>query len=89
MAEPRDELLARLGIPDGGQRHLVPARLVGRLILQRCKGLRQEAAAVLGHAEEARAAAEQPGGERSLQRVRGAEVGQPGRDRGGGEAVVC
>ena len=48
----------------------------------------RNAAAVLGDAEEARPAAEQPGGERALQRVGRGQVGQPGGDRGRGEAVV-
>ena len=48
----------------------------------------QERAAVLGDAEEPRAAAEQPGGQRALQRVGRGQVGEPGRDRGRGEAVV-
>ena len=39
----------------------------------------QEPAAVLGDAEEPRAAAEQPGGERALHGVRRGQVGQPGR----------
>ena len=43
---------------------------------------------VLGDAEEARAPAEQPGGERALDRVGRGQVGQPGDDRGRGEAVV-
>ena len=48
----------------------------------------QEPAAVLGDPEEAGAAAEQPRGERALHRVGRREVGQPGHDRGRGEAVV-
>ena len=44
--------------------------------------------AVLGDAEEPRAAAEQPGGERALQRLGRAGVGQPGGDRRGREPVV-
>ena len=48
----------------------------------------QEPAAVLGDAEESRATAEQPRGERALHRVGRREPGQPGDDRGRGEAVV-
>lgn len=44
--------------------------------------------AVLGDAEEAGAAAEEPGREGALHRVGRGEVGQPGHHRGGGEAVV-
>ena len=42
----------------------------------------QEPAAVLGDAEEPRAAAEQPGRQRALHRVGCGQVGQPGDDRG-------
>ena len=48
----------------------------------------QEPAAVLGDAEEARAAAEQAGRQRALHRVGRGQVGQPGHDRGRREAVV-
>ena len=48
----------------------------------------RKCAAVLGDAEEPRPAAEQPGGQRALQRVGRGEVGEPGGDRGGREAVV-
>ena len=48
----------------------------------------QEPAGVLGDPQEPRARAEQPGGQRALDRVRRGQVGQPRDDRGRGEAVV-
>ena len=65
-----------------------PASSVGQVAVVLVEHGVQVAAAVLGHAEEARPAAEQPGGQRALQRVGRGEVGEPGRDRGRGEAVV-
>ena len=65
-----------------------PASSVGSLARASLEHRVQVGAAVLGDAEEPRAAAEQAGGQGALQRVGGGEVGQPGGDRGRGEAVV-
>jgi hypothetical protein len=81
VAQPGDATGARL---DGGQRDRVPVRVRPVLFDQ----IMQEPSTVLGHAEEAGSAAEQPGGHRALQGLRRAEVGQPGRDRGRREPVV-
>ena len=89
VAETGDEPpgLARPG--HGGQGQRVPPGVVGREVALDVDdhGV-QELAAVLRHPEEPRAAAEQTRGQRSLQRVRGREVGQPGRDRRRREPVV-
>ena len=70
VAETGDEPagLARCG--DGVQRERVPARIVGRQVVAAVEGLVQVGAAVLGHPEEPGAAAEQPGGQGALERVR-------------------
>ena len=74
------------------QRQRVPAGLVGgqrgRRGLLPLQHLVQVTPAVLGDPEEPGPAAEQPGGQRPLQRVRGRQVGQPRGDRGRGEPVV-
>ena len=63
-----------------------PASSVGSS--HRAQHLVQEPAGVLGDAEEPRAPAEQPGGQRALDRVGRRQVGQPRDDRGRGEPVV-
>ena len=70
------------------ERDRVPARVVGRCGGQPLDDVVQEPAAVLGDPQEPRAAAEQPGRQRALHRVRCGQVGQPGHDRGGREAMV-
>ena len=80
-------LLARPAHRREGQR--VPARVVGgQVALVPVQDVVEVAAAVLGHPEEPGAAAEEPGGQGALERVGGGEVGEPGGDRGRGEAVV-
>ncbi len=89
VAEPRDEPAARAPGSYRLQRHRVPAGVVRReRPVEAGQHVVQEAAAVLGDAEEAGAAAEESGREGALHRVRRGEVGQPGHHRGGGEAVV-
>ena len=89
VAQSRDELspLALPGHGDQGER--VPAFLVGR---QRAVGggehVVQEASAVLGDAEEPGAAAEQAGGQRTLDGVGRGQVGEPADDGRWREAVV-
>jgi hypothetical protein len=92
VPEPGNEAPGRLGLPYRLQRQHVPAGLVrgqpgagGRVPLQH---VMQVAPAVLGDPQEPGSAAEQPGGQRSLQRVGGGQVGQPRGDRGRGEPVV-
>ena len=78
------------GLPHRRQRHRVPA-LVGQKAAHRPSVLQhvvQVAAAVLGDPQEPGPTAEQPGGQRPLQRVWGGQVGEPGGDRGRGEPVV-
>ena len=71
------------------QRQRVPAGVVRRQwTVVRGQRVGQEAARVLGDPEEAGPAAEQPGGQRTLQRVGRGQVGQPRGDGGRGEAVV-
>ena len=65
-----------------------PASSVGQSPSRPVEHVVQEAAAVLGDAEEPGAAAEQPGRQRALERVGRGQVGQPGGDRGRREAVV-
>ena len=48
----------------------------------------EEARGVLGGAEEDRPAAEQPGGDRALERLGRPRVGEPGGEHRRGEAVV-
>ncbi len=50
--------------------------------------LGQEPGGILGHAEETRTAAQQPGRYRSLHRVGRAQVGEPRGDRRGRESVI-
>lgn len=72
VSEAGDELPGFSSGAYGGQGEFVPAGFVGRVaVLQRGQGVMQEAAAVLGHAEEAGAAAEEPCGDGSLYRVGG------------------
>ena len=88
VAEAGDEPARPLRLRHHLHRQLVP--LGGRRRPRGAggEGVRQEDRGVLGDAEEARAAAEQSGGERALQRVRRAGVGQAGGDRRRGQPVV-
>ncbi len=80
-------LRALLG--DRGQRQGVPPSIVGgQDAVLGSQYLVQEPAAVLGHPEEAGTAAEQPGGQRTLNRIRRGQQGQPGGDGGRSEAVI-
>ena len=60
---------------------VVPAVVVGRKRVHGGQGGGEEPSAVLGDAEEAGAAAEQPGGQRALHRLGRTGEGEPGRDR--------
>jgi hypothetical protein len=89
MAEPGDE--AAFGPRPGHrrERERVPARVAGGQRRPRYgQGVGEEPAGVLGYAEEPRAAAEQPGGQRALHGIGCAQVGQPGGDGGWGEPVI-
>src|SRR5690242_15699882 len=88
MSEPRDEAPGSLGSLDSRKRDRVPALVGGRQrAVQPREHVVQVAPAVLGHAEEPGPAAEQPGGQRPLQRVRRGQVRDPRGDRGRGEPV--
>jgi hypothetical protein len=88
VPETGDELPLGLGPGDGGEGERVEAGVVGRDLARLGQHLIQELAAVLGHPEEPRPAAEQAGRERALDRVGGGQVRDPSGDRGRGEAVV-
>ena len=89
VAQPGDEpALPRVRRTAASASASHPASSVGRSPSCSVEYGVQVAAAVLGHAEEPRPAPEQPGGHRALQRVGRGEVGEPGRDRRRGEAVV-
>ena len=88
MAETGNEAPRLLRSLDEVGRQLVPP---GRVLGQRPllgEAVREEPGRVLGDPEEPRAATEQTGGERALERLGRARVGQPGGDRSRGEAVV-
>ena len=88
VAQAGDELLRRPRLLDRFQRERVIASVVGRDLARRGEHRVQVLAAVLGHPEEPRAAAEDPRGDRALQRVRRRQVREPGGDGGRREAVV-
>ncbi len=88
VSDAGDELLRRPGLLDRLKRERVEPGVVRRDLARLRQHGGQVLAAVLGHAEEPRAAAEYPGRDRALQRVRRRQVGQPGGDGRRGEAVV-
>jgi hypothetical protein len=88
VPETGDELPLGLGPGHRGEGERVEAGVVGRDLARLGQHLVQELAAVLGHPEEPRPAAEQAGRQRALHRVGGGQVRDPGGDRGRGEAVV-
>jgi len=88
VADARDELLRGAGFLHRVQGERVEPSVVGGDLARFRKDGRQVLTAVLGHPEEPRAAAEQPGGDGALQRVRGGQIGQPGSDGGRRKAVV-
>src|SRR5207248_956828 len=63
VAKAGDELPRGPGLLDRCQRELIEARLISGYRVRLGQGGRQELPAVLGHAEEPAAAAEQPGGD--------------------------
>jgi hypothetical protein len=88
VPEAGDEFLRGTGLLDRVQGERVePGVVRGDLARLREHG-GQVLAAVLGHPEEPRPAAKDPGGDRALQRVRGGQIGQPGGDSGRREAMV-
>ncbi|GAA3156577.1 hypothetical protein GCM10020001_095660 [Nonomuraea salmonea] len=89
VAEAGDELAFLAAGPHGAQGEGVPAGVVGgQRVAVLLDDVVQEAAAVLGDAEEARAAAEQPRRQRPLDGVGRRQVRQPRHDRGRREPVV-
>ncbi len=88
MPETGDQPPLLAGPPHRGHREGVEGRVAAGRIGRRGEGFGQEAARVLGDPEEPGAAAEQPRGQRALDRVGGTEVGEPRGDGRGGEAVV-
>jgi hypothetical protein len=84
VAEPWDESLLGARRAYGFERDRVPVGVVAVLLH---KGV-QKPCTVLGHAQKARAAAEQARRHGALQRFRGAEIGEPCGDRGRRETVV-
>ena len=75
VADAWDELLRSTRLLDGVQGERVEPGVVGGDLACFGQDGGQVLAAVLGHPEEPRPAAEQPGGDRTLQRVRGGQIG--------------
>jgi hypothetical protein len=90
VAQPGHEPAGAPGPGDDRLGHGVPARVVVRAGPMVDAGQRagQEAGGVLGHAQEPRPAAEEPGRDGALQRLGRAGVGQARRDGRGREPVV-
>ena len=88
VPEAGDEPVLLARPPHRGQCQGIEGRIVAGRFGRPGEGVGQETAGVLGDAEEPGTTAEQPRGQRSLDRVGRAEVGEPGGDGRRGEAVV-